>query len=156
MHKASGLSWLVFLSVMGAHIMFYIGVDVSKAKPDCCLLPDVAGNRRRAKVVANSRVGIAGLLAWCAKQRVPAHELHAVMEGTGVYHEQAAFALADAGVAVPIVNPAQVKDFGRSLGVRTKNDGADSVVLARYGALPRTCSANETGWKKRTPPTRHP
>ena len=42
---------------------------------------------------------------------------------------------ADAGVTVSIVNPAQVKDFGRSLGVRTKNDGVDSFVLARYGAL---------------------
>ena len=57
------------------------------------------------------------------------------MEGTGVYHEQAALALADAGVTVSIVNPAQVKDFGRGLAVRTKTDGVDSFVLARYGAL---------------------
>lgn len=28
-----------------------------------------------------------------------------------------------------------MKDFGRSLGIRTKNDGIDSFVLARYGAL---------------------
>jgi len=33
------------------------------------------------------------LLAWCTKQRVPVHELHAIMEG----HEQAALALSDAG-----------------------------------------------------------
>ena len=57
------------------------------------------------------------------------------MEGTGVYHEQAAPALAEAGVTVSIVNPAQVKDFGRGLAVRTKTDGVDSFVLARYGAL---------------------
>jgi transposase len=57
------------------------------------------------------------------------------MEGTGVYHEQAALALSDAGATVSIVNPAQVKDFGRSLGVRTKTDGVDGFVLARYGAL---------------------
>ena len=61
--------------------------------------------------------------------------MHAILEGTGVYHEQAALALVDAGVTVSIVNPAQVKDFGRSLGVRTKTDGIDSRVLARYGAL---------------------
>jgi transposase len=36
---------------------------------------------------------------------------------------------------VSIVNPAQVKDFGRGLAVRTKTDGVDSFVLARYGAL---------------------
>jgi len=115
--------------------MFFIGIDVSKAKLDCCLLLDVASNKRRAKVVANSKTGIADLLAWCIKQQAPVHELHAIMEGTGVYHEQAALALSDAGAAVSIVNPAQVKDFGRSLGVRTKTDGVDSFVLARYGAL---------------------
>lgn len=115
--------------------MFFIGIDVSKAKLDCCLLLDVASNKRRAKVVANSKTGIVDLLAWCTKQQVLVHELHAIMEGTGVYHEQAALALSDAGATVSIVNPAQVKDFGRSLGVRTKTDDVDGFVLARYGAL---------------------
>lgn len=47
--------------------MFFIGIDVSKAKLDCCLLLDVASNKRRAKVVANSKTGIIDLLAWCTK-----------------------------------------------------------------------------------------
>jgi len=42
-----------------------------------------------------------------------------------------AIALADAGVMVSIINPAQVEDFGRGLAARTKTDGVDSVVLAR-------------------------
>jgi hypothetical protein len=96
--------------------MFFIGIDVSKAKLDCSLLLlDVASSKRRAKSVTNSKTGITDLLAWCAKQQVIIHELHAIMEGTGVYHEQAALALSDAGVTISIVNPAQVKDFGRSL-----------------------------------------
>lgn len=115
--------------------MYFIGIDVSKAKLDCSLLLDVASSKRRAKSIANSKTGITDLLTWCAKQQVACHQLHAIMEGTGVYHEQAALALSDAGVTVSIVNPAQVKDFGRSLGVRTKTDGVDSWVLARYGAL---------------------
>jgi transposase len=115
--------------------MFFIGIDVSKAKLDCSLLLDVASSKRRAKTVANSKAGVSELLAWCVKQHASPYELHAILEGTGVYHEQAALALADAGVTVSIVNPAQVKDFGRSLGVRTKTDGVDSLVLARYGAL---------------------
>ena len=57
------------------------------------------------------------------------------MEGTGGKPEKAALALADAGVIVSIINPAQIKDFGRGLAVRTKTDGVDSFVLARYGAL---------------------
>lgn len=115
--------------------MFYLGMDVAKAKLDCCLLLDESGGKRKTKVVSNSKSGIADLLAWVAKQHVSPEELNVVMEGTGVYHEQAALALADAGVVVSIVNPAQVKDFGRGLAVRTKTDGVDSFVLARYGAL---------------------
>jgi len=86
--------------------MYFIGIDVSKIKLDCCLLLDADNHKRRAKVVANAKAGIANLIAWCAKQKVPVHELHAILEGTGVYHEQAALALADAGATVSIVNPA--------------------------------------------------
>ena len=115
--------------------MFYLGMDVAKAKLDCCLLLDEASGKRKTKVVSNTKSGIVDLLAWVAKQNISPEALHVVMEGTGVYHEQAALALADAGVTVSIVNPAQVKDFGRGLAVRTKTDGVDSFVLARYGAL---------------------
>jgi transposase len=115
--------------------MFYLGMDVAKAKLDCCLLLDEASAKRKTKVVNNTRSGIADLLAWIAKQQVSSQQLHVVMEATGVYHEQAALALADAGITVSIVNPAQVRDFGRGLAVRTKTDGVDSLVLARYGAL---------------------
>ena len=57
--------------------------------------------------------------------------MHVVMV---LYHEQAAIALADAGIAVSIINSAQVKHFGRELAVRTKAGGVDSGVIARYGA----------------------
>ena len=115
--------------------MFYLGMDVAKAKLDCCLLLDEASGKRKTKVVSNTKPGIVDLLAWVVKQNISPEAFHVVMEGTGVYHEQAALALADAGVTVSIVNPAQVKDFGRGLAVRTKTDGVDSFVLARYGAL---------------------
>lgn len=115
--------------------MFYLGMDVAKTKLDCCLLLDEASAKRKTKVANNTKSGIVDLLAWISKQNIPPEKLHVVMDATGVYHEQAALALADAGVIVSIVNPAQVKDFGRGLAVRTKTDGVDSFVLARYGAL---------------------
>jgi transposase len=124
--------------------MFYLGMDVAKAKLDCCLLLDEIGSKRKSKVVNNNKSGIADLLTWAVKQNVSPEKLHVVMEATGVYHEQAALALADANVMVSIVNPAQIKDFGRGLAVRTKTDGVDSFVLARYGAL-----LKPTAW---TPP----
>ncbi len=115
--------------------MFYLGIDVAKAKLDCCLLLDPESTKRKSKVVANTKAGFVTLLQWLGGKGVSLPQLHAVMEGTGVYHEQAALALADAGVTVSIVNPAQIRDFGRGLAVRTKTDGVDSFVLARYGAL---------------------
>ena len=115
--------------------MFYLGMDVAKAKLDCCLLLDDTSNKRKTKVISNNKSGIADFMVWIGKQQISPNALHVVMEGTCVYHEQAALALADAGITVSIVNPAQVKDFGRGLAIRTKTDGVDSFVLARYGAL---------------------
>ena len=115
--------------------MLYLGIDVSKAKLDCCLLVDAEQLKRRNKSVANTAAGVAALLAWATKQSAPGVGLHAVMEGTGVYHEQAAIALCDAGVTVSVVNPAQVKHLAKGLAVRTKTDTVDSFVLARYGVM---------------------
>jgi len=57
------------------------------------------------------------------------------MAATGVYHPAAALHLHEAGVQVAIVNPAQVKDFGKGWAVRTKTDRMDSWVLARFGQV---------------------
>ncbi|GHU49750.1 IS110 family transposase [Betaproteobacteria bacterium] len=124
----------------------YLGMDVSKAKLDCSLLQDASGTRRKAKnSIANNRGGIDVLLGWCKQQGITPDGLHVIMESTGVYHEQAALALCDAGVTVSIVNPAQVRNFARGIAVLSKTDSIDSLVLARYGAL-----LNPAAW---TPPT---
>lgn len=114
--------------------MFDLGIDVSKAKLHACLLHG-EGAKGKTKAVENTVPGVAALLAWAAKQGVPPDQLRVVMEATGVYHETAALALFEAGATVCVVNPAQARDFARSLAVRTKTDGVDSLVLARLGAL---------------------
>jgi transposase len=114
--------------------MFYLGIDVSKAKLHACLLLDEAG-KHKTKVVDNNAAGVVTLLDWAARQGVATDQLHVVLEATGVYHEAAAYRLVEAGITVSIVNPAQAKDFARGLAVRTKTDGVDRVVLARFGAL---------------------
>lgn len=115
--------------------MKYLGIDVSKEKLDCCLLRDAGDTRRKTKVVGNSPAGLSTLLSFVEKEGISPDELHVIMEGTGVYHQLAAESLCDAGMTVSIANPAQVKDFGSGMAVRTKNDTKDSFVLARYGAL---------------------
>ena len=60
--------------------------------------------------------------------------IHFIMEATGIYHEALAYALYQAGAKVSVVNPAQVRDYAKSLGSRNKTDQQDRMVLARYGA----------------------
>lgn len=114
--------------------MNILGIDVAKAKLDCALL-DPTTDKRRTKTITNDTKGFKLLAEWLDKHSVALTEMHAVLEATGIYHEAIALWLADAGVTVSITNPAQVRDFARGLAVRTKTDGVDSVVLARYGAL---------------------
>lgn len=111
--------------------MFYLGIDVAKAKLDCALL-NQSTKKQKSKVVPNTSAGFAQLIEWLAKN--DAHSPHVIMEPTGVYHEPAALALTDSGLTVSLVNPAQLRNFAQGLGVKTKTDKADSSVLARYGA----------------------
>jgi transposase len=112
--------------------MFYLGVDVAKAKLDCMLLDTSSGKVKSKANIPNTPVGFGQLLEWLLKQKAP--KPHVVMEPTGMYHEGAALALSDAGLVVSLVNPAQLRAFAHGLGVKTKTDKADSAVLARYGA----------------------
>lgn len=114
--------------------MFYLGIDVSKAKLHTALLLEETA-RPKNKVVANSPAGVTMLLEWLARQGLAPEQVHAVLEATGVYHEEAAQTLLDHGLTVSIVNPAQAKDFARGLAVRTKTDGVDALTLARFAAL---------------------
>ncbi|MDD5277884.1 MAG: IS110 family transposase [Methylovulum sp.] len=112
--------------------MSVIGIDVSKLKLDCAWLNE--NNKLKVKVFPNSPMGWPDLVEWSIKNTgLAVSQLHFVMEATGIYHEQLAIYLYDRGANVSVINPAQVKYYGQSLGIRTKNDKKDSVVLARYG-----------------------
>ncbi|WP_261517384.1 IS110 family transposase [Chromohalobacter canadensis] len=118
--------------------MAVIGIDVSKQKLDCAWLRDVAAGKVKTRVFPNRRQDFPRLLEWLEHQTgEPQDQWHVLMEATGIYHETLAHWLHAAGIQVYVLNPAQVRDFSRSLGVRGKTDKKDSVVLARYGATQR-------------------
>lgn len=115
--------------------MYVVGCEVSKKRLDCALLLSSEPLKLRSKALVNHQPGCLALIEWaCRQARCTVAQLHVVMEATGVYHEAAAYALTQAGVKVSVVNPARVREFARSLAVRTKTDASDSVILARYGA----------------------
>lgn len=112
--------------------MNIIGIDVSKDKLDCAWPREE--EKLKTKVFSNTIAGWKELIDWSLKNTgLEIEQLHFVMEATGIYHEQLATSLYDAGAKISVVNPAQVKFYAQGHGVRTKNDKKDSVVLARYG-----------------------
>ena len=90
----------------------------------------LASGKWRTKVVANNPGGFEELRAWLVKHGVIC--AHVCMEATGVYWEAVAAHLADNGFAVSVLNPAQIKAFGASSGVRTKTDEVDAKLIAQF------------------------
>ncbi len=101
----------------------FVGIDVSKAGLDCHVLPAGQGLR-----FGNDAAGIAGLLQWCSQLK-PAL---VVLEATGGFETAAASALGAAGVGLAVVNPKQVRDFAKALGILAKTDRIDARVLALF------------------------
>lgn len=115
--------------------MAIIGIDVSKEKLDCFWLKDPQRHTGKSKVFKNTPGEFPALVGWMVAQTgETTAQLHFVMEATGIYHEALAHALHAEGTKVSVVNPAVVRDYAKSLGVRTKTDKQDAVVLARFGA----------------------
>jgi len=112
--------------------MMMLGIDVAKAKFDAALLRE---GTFMHKTFANTAEGFEALRHWLHAQDVA--QVHACLEATGSYGEALAQWLFDAGHVVSVLNPAQVKDFARSLLTRNKTDTVDAAVLARFGAALR-------------------
>lgn len=104
-----------------------LGIDVSKKKIDVAL---IMNGKTKSKVIENSPSGFDILKTWLQYHGV--ENVHACMEATGIYYEGVATFLHDAGHVVSVVNPFQIKSFGKSLLSRTKTDKADAKLIARF------------------------
>jgi transposase len=100
-----------------------VGIDVSKAKIDCCIRS--VGQRLSLPSTAE---GQAGLIAWLCENTVDV----AVMEASGGYERVWADALRRAGITVRIVDPKRVRHFAKSAGQLAKNDPIDAEMIAWF------------------------
>lgn len=105
-----------------------IGIDISKQKFDAAYRG--AEGRWSQRVFENNPKGFNELLRWLSQDRTG--ELHVVMEATGRYGEDLAHFFHGQGFDVSIINPAQIKHYGRSLLRRTKTDKADARLIAEF------------------------
>ena len=101
----------------------FIGIDVAKAHLDIAARP--SGERWQ---VHNDPDGSAALVDRLTGLRPTL----IVLEATGGFEAPATAALATAGLPVVVVNPRQVRDFGRATGKLAKTDTISAAVLAHF------------------------
>jgi transposase len=102
----------------------WIGIDGAKAWLD---VADSGADRSWR--VDNDAAGIAALVDTLGAQSPRL----IVLEPTGGLETAVVAALAAAGLAVAVVNPAQVRHFAQASGQRAKTDALDARLLARFG-----------------------
>ena len=102
----------------------FVGVDVSQERLDVGLWPSSETFKE-----ANDSEGIAKLV----ERMLELKPALVVIEATGRLELPLALALDEAGVPYRIVNPRNVRQFARSMGILAKTDNIDGVVLARWG-----------------------
>jgi transposase len=103
----------------------FVGLDVSKAYLDVAVLP--TGETRQ---VLNRDDAFPALVAHL--QALGPTLI--VLEATGGYEHAVLSALTVAGLPAVAVNPRQVRDFAKALGILAKTDRIDAAVLARFAA----------------------
>jgi transposase len=103
----------------------YIGVDVSKERLDM-----VVYSTGEARSFGNDDTGITKATTWL-KQVNPTI---IIMEATGGMEVSLYIALQQVELPVAVINPRQIRDFARSMGILAKTDKVDAKVLARYAA----------------------
>jgi transposase len=103
-----------------------VGIDISKDRLDVACLPAAVHVPPAFDNDAQGHVALVGRLKEITPRLI-------VLESTGGYQRMLVAALAAAGLPVVVVNPRQVRDFARALGVLAKTDAIDAMVLARFG-----------------------
>lgn len=104
-----------------------LGIDIAKYKYDVALM---LNGKFKNKVFDNNQTGFIALIDWLSSHQVT--HVHACMEATGIYWEALATYLADAGLSVSVVNPAQISAYAKSVLQRGKTDVQDSRLIARF------------------------
>jgi transposase len=101
----------------------WVGIDVSKKVLDVCVLPQEVYTQ-----VPNTAESIAVLVK--ELQKHPAQRIS--VEATGGYERGVVQGLQRKKLPVVVVNPRQVRDFGRAMGRLAKTDALDCRLLAEF------------------------
>jgi transposase len=98
-----------------------VAVDI--AKDTLCVL-----SQGRLSSVANAPRGLAGFVQYLGQLKSP----WVFCEATGGYERALVDRLHKAGILVTVINPALLRHFTRSEGVKAKNDPIDTRMILRF------------------------
>ena len=104
----------------------FVGIDVSKKRWDVHILP-----AEQSFAFSADETGLAQLRAQLEKYG----RCLVVLEATGGLERALVADLLEAGHEVAVVNPRQVRDFARGIGVLAKSDRLDGRNLALFGRM---------------------
>ena len=106
----------------------FVGIDISKEELVVAVRPTA-----ELQSFPNTEEGLAALVGFL--QPLGAHSI--VLEATGGFARAAVNAMALAALPVVVVNPRQIRDFARSVGLLAKTDAIDARIIARFAEAVR-------------------
>jgi len=126
---------------------FSLGIDLAQGSLEAAIARGLDDMGRltalpslRLELAPDCPEALSQLRDWIALNAPAQTCARVVVESTGAISSRFARALAAAIPALPpasIVNPVRPKAFGKSLGLRSKNDRVDAAVLALFGVVHR-------------------
>lgn len=105
--------------------VIFVGVDVSKDTLDV-YRPDTCEQIK----IENTLVDIDGLCKTLKKKQVLV-----AMEATGGYETLLVKCLAKYGIDAAVLNPRQVRDFAKGIGLDAKTDPIDAQVISKFASV---------------------
>ena len=120
-------------------LKYSVGIDVSSKKLDAVICTIDENQKVTIKSsksgINNTQKGHVALMSYIERhhknKEVP---LVICMEATGIYYENCALRLIEAGYKVSVILPNKAKKYMQALGLKSKNDSIDAKGLAQMGA----------------------
>jgi transposase len=113
-----------------------VGIDIAQKELVVTLgrvYEDLSIDLYAYKVFKNTEKGFVSLIDWVNKLTKESKDVHYVMEATGVYHQKFAYYLDENKLKVSIVLPNKIRNYFRTLDVKTVTDKTCSEAIARFG-----------------------
>jgi transposase len=117
-------------------IIMVVGIDISMDDFHACIKVRTESGKitiKGTRTFKNTYAGFEEFFRWVMDRKKEGYVLSFVMEATGVYYEDLAYFLYSSKQQVSVVLANKIKNYAKSLNIKTKTDKVDSKVIAGFG-----------------------